>query len=85
LHNYRYTVYRYFRDYDNVGDCLSDHTSILMRPQFADAWPYRHDARAYTRHIVDGIGGKYATAPNYYSTMVTMIASVERIVSQLCL
>jgi flagellum-specific peptidoglycan hydrolase FlgJ len=81
--NYRYTVYRYFRDYDNVSDCLADHTSILKKPQFADAWPYRHDAVEFTRRIVDNIGSKYATDTRYVSTLLSVISDVSSIVKQL--
>lgn len=75
---YKYSVKRLFRDYDSVAQCLEDHTAILKNPGYADAWPYRNDARLFTKKIVDSIGSKYATAPEYYETMCKVIAMVER-------
>ena len=70
---YKYTVKRLFRDYDSVADCLADHLAILKKPQFADAWPFRNDAKQYVRKIQDLVGGKYATSPSYVETMDKMI------------
>jgi flagellum-specific peptidoglycan hydrolase FlgJ len=63
--------------------CLIDHQEILKRPQFKDAWPYRKDPIEYTKHIVDGVGGKYATDPNYVKTMTSLIGSIEKEVKRL--
>ena len=73
---YKYIVKRLFRDYDSVADCLADHLSILKKPQFADAWPFRNDAKQYVRKIEDLVGGKYATSPSYVETMDKMIQIV---------
>ena len=73
---YLYKVKRLFRDYDSVADCLKDHSAILQKPQFADAWKYRHDRTEFVKRIVDNVGGKYATDPNYVSTMNAMFRSV---------
>lgn len=70
---YKYTVKRLFRDYNSVADCLSDHLAILKKPQFADAWASRNDAKKYVRKIQDSVGGKYATSPSYVETMDKMI------------
>lgn len=75
---YKYTVKRLFRDYDSVAQCLEDHTAILKKPGYADAWPYRKDARMFTKKIVDNIGPKYATSPEYYETMCKVISMVEK-------
>lgn len=77
---YKYAVKRLFRDYDSVADCLTDHLLILKKPGYADAWPYRKDARQYVRRIVDGIGSKYATSPDYVQTMDKVFAMVENVV-----
>lgn len=77
---YKYTVKRLFRDYDSVTDCLSDHLDILMKPGFADAWPFRNDPKEYVRRIVDNIGPKYATSPDYVSTMDKLFLMVEKVV-----
>ena len=71
-----YKVKRLFRDYDSVADCLKDHSAILQKPQFADAWKYRHDRTEFVKRIVDNVGGKYATDPNYVSTMNAMFRTV---------
>lgn len=77
---YRYTVKRLFRDYDSVADCLADHLAILKKPGFADAWPYRNDAKEYVRRIVDNVGPKYATSPDYVATMDKLFLMVEKVV-----
>ena len=74
---YKYTVKRLFRDYDTVGDCLRDHLRILKKPGYSDAWPYRHDAKEYVRRILDSVGSKYATDPNYVDTMYKVIEMVK--------
>lgn len=77
---YKYAVKRLFRDYDSVTDCLTDHLVILKKPGYADAWPYRKDARQYVRKIVDNIGSKYATSPDYVQTMDKVFVMVENAV-----
>lgn len=81
-HRYKYIVKRYFRDYDSVADCLADHFALLQRPQFADAWPYRKNPELYVRKLVDNVGGKYATAPDYAEVMDKMFKMVRRIVKR---
>ncbi|GHV45903.1 hypothetical protein FACS1894180_8710 [Bacteroidia bacterium] len=77
---YKYRVYRFFRVYDKLEDCLADHLKILKQSGYADAWHYRNDPREYATRIVDTVGAKYATAPNYASTMASVIGNVEKIV-----
>lgn len=79
---YKYTVKRLFRDYDSVADCLADHLAILKKPQFADAWPFRNDAKQYVRKIQDLVGGKYATSPSYVETMDKMIDIVIKSINK---
>ena len=74
---YKYKVKRFFRDYDTVGDCLNDHLLVLRKKGYADAWPYRNDAGEYLRRIVDSVGSKYATDPNYVETMLKIIEMVK--------
>lgn len=81
-YRYKYIVKRLFRDYDSVADCLADHFMLLQRPQFADAWPYRKNPELYVRRLVDGVGGKYATAPHYAETMDNMFRMVRKIVKE---
>ena len=81
-YRYRYSVKRLFRDYDSVADCLADHFTLLQRPQFADAWPYRKNPELYVRKLVDNVGGKYATAPDYADVMHKIFKMVRRIVKE---
>ncbi len=81
-HRYKYTVKRLFRDYDSVAACLSDYFALLQRPQFADAWPCRKNPEMYVHKLVDNVGGKYATAPDYAEIMDKMFRMVRRIVKE---
>ena len=77
---YVYKVYRYFKNFHSYEECLQEHLRILQKPGYADAWPYRKNAREFAKRIADNKGSKYATDPNYYKTMCAMISSVEKIV-----
>jgi flagellar protein FlgJ len=79
---YRYRVYRLFRVYGSVGECLDDHLGVLRGPGYADAWPCRNDPKEFARRISDGVGARYATAPDYAAVMAGVIDSVERIVRE---
>ena len=74
-----YTVYRLFKDFDSLADCLAEHSRLLQKPGFADAWPYRHDAVEFTRRICDNRGSKYATSPQYFALLTSLIKTVLRI------
>ena len=80
---YKYRVYRFFRVYPTVDACLDDHLALLKKPMYADAWPYRGDAKEYARRLVDNTGAKYATAPNYAAIMASVIDTVANIVKSL--
>jgi len=75
-------VYRLFRVYDSLGDCLNDHLAILKKSGYADAWGYRNVPTEYAKRISDSVGSKYATAPDYAAVMLTFINAVERIVKE---
>lgn len=74
-----YTVYRLFKDFDSLEECLEEHTRLLQKSGYADAWPYRKNAIEFTRRICDGHGSQYATAPGYFAQMVGLIKMVNRI------
>ena len=78
--NYVYKVYRLFKNFNSYEECLQEHLRIFKKSGYADAWPYRKNAREFARRITNNVGCKYATDPNYLKTMNAMIASVERIV-----
>lgn len=75
---YKYSVKRLFRQYDSVAECLSDHMAILKKPGYADAWPYRNDPDTYVEKIQDAVGSRYATSPDYVSTMKKLFRMVEK-------
>lgn len=77
---YRYKVYRLFKDFSSWEDCLREHLRIFKKSGYADAWPYRKNAREFAKRIADNKGCKYATDPNYARVMAAMIASVERVI-----
>ena len=80
---YKYTVRRYFRNYDTLAGALKDHDALFRKPMYADAWPYRMQAKEFARRISDAHGARYATAPDYAVLMGKMIDSVKNIVSGL--
>lgn len=77
-----YTVYRLFKDFDSLADCLREHTRLLQKPGFSDAWPYRKNAEDFARRICDNKGSKYATSPDYLRQMLLLIANVRELVKQ---
>lgn len=79
---YKYQVKRFFRDYQSLEQCLTDHLAILKKTGFSDAWPYRNDARQYVVKIQDCIGSKYATSPDYVVTMNKLFSMVEKVVKE---
>lgn len=74
-----YTVYRLFKEFDSLEDCLKEHTRLLQKPGYADAWSYRHDAEEFARRICDSKGSKYATSPDYLRQILLLIGSVRKI------
>lgn len=74
-----YTVYRLFKDFDSLEDCLKEHTRLLQKSGYADAWPYRHNALEFARRICDGKGSRYATAPQYLYQITSLIHTVRKI------
>ncbi|MCL1938436.1 MAG: glucosaminidase domain-containing protein [Candidatus Azobacteroides sp.] len=79
---YKYSVYRLFRAYDSLEDCLEDQLKLLKSSGYKDAWPYRDDPVEFAKRIVDDTGAKYATATNYAAIMASVIQMVDRIVQQ---
>ncbi|HAT62247.1 MAG TPA: flagellar biosynthesis protein FlgJ [Prevotella sp.] len=77
---YNYKVQRYFRDYNTLEDGLMDHNELFKKPLYADAWPYRLYAKEFAKRISDYKGARYATDPNYYKTLWSLINMVQNIV-----
>lgn len=78
---YKYSCYRYFRAYNNLGECLDDHLALLRKPMYADAWPYKDDPVEYSKRIVDNIGAKYATGTQYAEAMANIIRELKLMLS----
>ena len=74
---FEYYLYRLFRVYDSMEACLDDHMSTLKGKGYQDAWPYRKDAKEYAKRVVDVVGSKYATDPDYASVMSGVIDTIE--------
>lgn len=74
---FKYKVKRLFRNYDTVSDCLRDHLRILQKKGYVDAWPYRRSAKEFIRRLVDSVGSKYATDPDYVDKMDKIIEMVK--------
>lgn len=79
---YVYKVYRFFKNFSSYEECLEEHLRIFKKSGYADAWPYRKNAREFAKRISDLNGWRYATDPNYYKTMCSMISSVEKIIKE---
>lgn len=80
--NYKYRVYRYFRKYNSLEECLYDHQDLFRKSGYADAWPYRNEPLEFAKRLVDDTGWKYATGPEYYKSMASIIKTVQKIVEQ---
>lgn len=77
--DYKYTVKRLFRVYDNIEECLKDHNKILRQKNFAPYWHLRDNPKAY----VKAIAPIYATASNYAKVMCGIIDMVEGYIKEL--
>lgn len=76
---YYYTVLRLFKDFDSLQDCLKEHSRLLQKPGYADAWPYRHDPEQFAHRICNNVGCKYATSPVYQQRLLYLINTVRKI------
>ena len=74
---FSYRVWRLFRAYDSLEDCLDDHLSVLRGSGYSDAYPYRKDSKEFARRIVDDVGAVYATSPSYAATLCSVIDTVN--------
>lgn len=76
--DFRYRVYRLFRSYDSIADCLEDHNRILQKEPYVNYWDIRMDPCEYAKAIAPA----YATAPNYGDVLISFIHEVERILKE---
>ncbi|EFM01801.1 glycoside hydrolase family 73 protein [Hoylesella marshii] len=77
-----YTVYRLFKDFDSLEECLQEHTRLLQKPGFADAWLHRQNAEEFAHRICDAQGVRYATSPTYLTQLLILIQTVRKICVQ---
>ena len=77
---YDYDLSRPFRDYDTLEQALNDHFDILRSDNFKEAWPFREDPVKFVTALQAGTK-KYATDPNYVSTMKSMFKSVQKLIA----
>lgn len=75
LNKYKYRVRDWFRAYDSPVDSFRDRSSFLLRKRYEKAFLYR-DPYNFAREIA--IAG-YATAPNYYPMLASIIAKLDSI------
>jgi flagellar protein FlgJ len=73
---WQYTVKRAFRHYETLAECLADHTSIFKKSMYDDAWPYRNEPLMFALKITDGNKAKYATSPDYYKSLRSLIITL---------
>ena len=52
--------------------------AILKKPGYADAWPYKDNPDKFVEKIQDCVGSRYATAPDYISTMKKLFRMIEK-------
>jgi len=76
---YYYTVLRLFKDFDSLQDCLREHSRLLQKPGYSDAWPYRHNPEQFAQRISNNVGCKYATSPIYQQQLLYLINAVRKI------
>lgn len=71
----KYIAKLWFRDYDSLRDAVLDHNKVLMG--FTSAWVYRNDPYKFVDALQTG-QKKYATDPNYASTMKAVYRTLEK-------
>ena len=69
-----------FRVYNSMTDALRDHQAVLKLKGYADAWPSKDDPHRFAEKIVDEVGSKYATDPDYAKKIKQIIDKVYKIV-----
>ena len=73
---YKYVVKDYFRDYDSMEHCLTDHAKVLMLPHFKHAIGIK-DPYLYAQAIQEG-KKKYATAENYPDSIKAVVRTIKK-------
>lgn len=73
----QYACKDWFRSYPELADCFVDHSRIITTvPVYGPAWAqYLKDHNIDA--LVDGIAAHYATAPNYASTLRSIVGMPE--------
>jgi len=71
---FKYVVKDWFRDYDNLEDCLYDHAKVILLPRYKAAFQYTDPYK----FAVEIEKGGYATAPNYAKTINSVILTIKK-------
>lgn len=80
--NFKYIVDDWFCDFDSVEECLQYHFTLLQKPQFAHALPFKNDPIKYVTELQSG-KLKYATDPNYVTVITSIIKMVQNAIKTL--
>lgn len=73
---YKYKVKDWFRKYDSPEESFSDHADFFFKnPRYADALKVKSNPVLFAEAIARA---KYATDPNYASTLKLMINSIKK-------
>lgn len=76
LGKYKYRVKDWFRAYDSPADSFNNRASFLMRKRYEKAFIYAPDPYKFAQEVA--LAG-YATAPNYYAILATIIYKLDTI------
>ena len=74
---WQYKVVRAFRHYESLEDCLADHIAIFKKPMYSDAWEYKDNPLMFALKITDNYKAKYATSPDYYKSLRSVIIALS--------
>lgn len=72
-----YQVQDWFAAYDSLEGCFEDHAHLIVTgTPYAVAWTkYKVDSDLDS--FITGVAARYATAPGYAQTLLTLIAKIE--------
>ncbi len=76
LGKYKYRVKDWFRAYDTPADSFNNRASFLLRKRYEKAFLYVPDPYRFAQEVA--LAG-YATAPNYYAILASLITKLDSI------
>lgn len=73
---FKYLVKDYFRKYDTVEQCFTDHANFfLQNSRYYKAWAFRGDAEEFLRQVARA---GYATAPDYEKQLIDTLRWMQK-------